>query len=225
MTQPNALPQPSQETARNDHVPPTASDFLLNLVLTLLAPMFLLGSNGDIHYARIAALGTINDYRARDNADLISVVQIVAFGLAALGSLSLSMADDLSLNMILRLRGNANACNRSAEQNRQALQRSDLHASQPEAPPPPTPPAQQPKPQPQAVHPPAKTQDWQHQAMWVAAMATVAEEYAAELPNLPPEERKLAEIRVNALNYCVDELRSGVEPPPPNPAMAGPPRR
>jgi hypothetical protein len=48
------------------------------------------------------------------------------FGLAALGSLSLSMTDNLSLSMTLRLRGNANACNRCAEQNRRALQQSRL---------------------------------------------------------------------------------------------------
>jgi hypothetical protein len=41
-----------------------------------------------------------------------------------LGSLSLSMADEISIPMALRLRGNANACNRSAEQNRRVLQGS-----------------------------------------------------------------------------------------------------
>jgi hypothetical protein len=69
----------------------------------------------------MAAIETVNTYRVRNHADLIAVAQIIAFGLAALGSLSLSMADDISLSMALRLRGNANALNRSAEQNRRAL--------------------------------------------------------------------------------------------------------
>jgi hypothetical protein len=69
----------------------------------------------------MAAIETINDYRARNNADLIAIAQIIACGLAALGSLSLSMDDDISLSMTLRLRGSAVALNRSAEQNRRVL--------------------------------------------------------------------------------------------------------
>jgi hypothetical protein len=41
------------------------------------------------------------------------------------------MADDISLSMALRLRGNANALDRSAEKNRQALQRTRNDADQP----------------------------------------------------------------------------------------------
>ena len=209
MTQPAPRPNPAQEAAINDLRQPTATDCLLHLLLTLLTPMFLLGTEGDIRLARMTALGAINAYQARDNADLISIAQAVAFGLAALGSLSLSMADDLSLTMVLRLRGNANACERSAERHRRALRQDrpilDPDASQPEAPPPsqPLPPAAA---QPSAAMP--------NQTLWAAAMATVAQEYAAEIPNLPPQERKLAAIRVNALNYCIDELRSGNQRPP-----------
>jgi hypothetical protein len=47
----------------------------------------------------MAAIGTVNAYRARNHADLIAIAQIIAFGPAALGSLSLSMADDISLSM------------------------------------------------------------------------------------------------------------------------------
>src|SRR5580692_3895965 len=83
------------------------SDILTHLIVTLLAPMFLIASNGDILVARMAALETINAYRGRDHVDLIAVAQIVGYGLAALGSLSLSMADGLSPSMTLRLRGNA----------------------------------------------------------------------------------------------------------------------
>jgi hypothetical protein len=97
------------------------ADILINLIVTFLAPMFLGASGGDIALARMAAFETVNAYRMGNHADLLAIAQIVACGLAALGSLSLSMADDISLSMTLRLRGNANALNRSAEQNRRAV--------------------------------------------------------------------------------------------------------
>jgi hypothetical protein len=105
-------------------IPLHPSDILMSLIVALLAPMFLCVSAGDIGMARMAAIETINAYRTRNYADLVAVAQIIAFGLAALGSLSLSMDDDISLSMTLRLRGNANALNRSAEQNRRALRES-----------------------------------------------------------------------------------------------------
>jgi hypothetical protein len=107
------LPKPPTETT-------TPNDILTNVIIAFLMPMFLT-TNGDIALARAAAIQTVNAYRARDDADLIAIAQIIAFGLAALGSLCLSMAGDLTLNMTLRLRGNANALNRSAEQNRRTL--------------------------------------------------------------------------------------------------------
>jgi hypothetical protein len=97
------------------------SGILANAIIALLAPMFLTVTAGDISLARMAAIETVNAYGARNHADLLAVAQIIAFGLAALGSLCLSLAGDISPSMALRLRGSANACNRSAEQNRRAL--------------------------------------------------------------------------------------------------------
>ena len=99
---------------------------LMNLIATLLAPMFLGVTGGDVAMARMMAIQTVSAQRISSLMDLLAVAQIVAYGLAALGSLSLSMDDDLSLAMVLRLRGNANACTRSAEQNRRAI-RNDRH--------------------------------------------------------------------------------------------------
>ncbi len=120
MTEITTLTDPAAR-ADDDDAGLHPSEILLNLIVTFLAPMFLCASRGDILLARMAALETVNGYRARSHADLVSIAQIIAFGLAAMGSLSLSMADDLSVSMMLRLRGNANACNRSAEQNRRCL--------------------------------------------------------------------------------------------------------
>ena len=116
-----------------DEAPTHPSDILLTLIVALLAPMFLTASGSDINLARLAAFETVAAYRARSQADLITIAQIVGCGLAALGSLGLSMADDLSVPMILRLRGNAVALNRSIDQNRRALAASQ--AAKPITPP------------------------------------------------------------------------------------------
>ena len=125
MTETVTLPNPSIGAT---------SGFLVNLIVTLLVPMFLVESGGDLSFARMAALQTLNAYCARNDEDLISVVQIIAFGFAALMSLSRSMEDGVSVVMMLRLHGNANACNRSAEHNRRALRERRARVTiQPEA--------------------------------------------------------------------------------------------
>ena len=221
------------------NTPPTPdihpSDILTHLIVTLLAPMFLLASNGDIIFARMAALETLSAYRARDHVDLIAIAQIIACGLAALGSLSLSMTDDISLSMTLRLRGNAVALNRTAEQNRRVLQ-----ASRPDS----TPAEKftaadtqheadvlasvaqmqrqvaETQTHLQAPEPPrAPTQptEKQIQALWAAAMSDVAAEQTASLIHLPPQERKLASRRAAALSSCASQLLTGNAPPRPRP--------
>jgi hypothetical protein len=112
------------EAACDSGVPIHPTDILIALIVAFLTPMFLGGSGGDVGFARKAALETLNAYRIRNQADLLAVAQIVGFGLAVLGSLSLSMAEDISLAMTLRLRGNANALHRSAEQIRRARELS-----------------------------------------------------------------------------------------------------
>ena len=97
------------------------SDLLLNLVVSIVAPIFLRGTGGDADLARMAAIEALNTYRVRNFAELIAIAQIIAYGLAALDSLTLSFGEDLPLSMVLRLRGNSNALNRSAEQNRRAM--------------------------------------------------------------------------------------------------------
>ena len=117
MTDPATIPHSNLGSA----IPVPATNILLTLVVTLLAPMFLGVCAGDVALARAAAFETITDYRAQNRASLLAVAQIIACGLAALGSLSLSMEDDISRSMTLRLRGNAVALNRAAEQNRRAF--------------------------------------------------------------------------------------------------------
>jgi hypothetical protein len=219
------------------------TDILLALLAALLAPMFLTTTGGDIAVARLAAIETINDYRAQNRASLLAVAQIVAFGLCALGSLSLSMADDLSLSMTLRLRSNANSLNRSAEQNRRALNTTS-HPENP-APIPAAPetmtqedhrleaeaiaavaaarqtvteaearirPQQTP-----ALQTPAFTilskEEQQNRTMWAAAIADVAGEFTAELPNLAPAERKLTSRKIATMGSSITAILSGAPLP------------
>jgi hypothetical protein len=194
------------------------ADILLNLIVTLLAPMFLCASEGDIRFARMAAIETINGYRAQNHAGLIAVAQIVAFGLAALGSLSLSMADDLSVSMTLRLRGNANALNRSAEQNRRALTGHYADSAMPQTVPaasidqedhPQKTEAQKTTPTPIAAKPPTPQQQQQNRSAWATAITGVAKEFTDSLPFLPPTERKLTESKIAAMSSSVAALLSG----------------
>jgi hypothetical protein len=234
------------------------ADILLQVIVTFLAPLFLVESDGDIQCARMAALETVNAYRASDPVDLIAVAQVIACGLTGLGSLCLSMADDISLSMLLRLRSNAVALNRAAERNRRTLCESrttevamprqtdamrtaaepddafrepgvaaSLPASRERAVGArPQPQAEAPAPIPTPARPhaeapaatvarapsvPATERPWQ--AAWGSVAATVAAEYTASLPHLPPAERRMATVRAAALSSAANDLLAGVTPP------------
>jgi hypothetical protein len=218
MTETTASDPPSKP-GPDARTPFHPADILLNLIVTLLAPMFLCASDGDIRFARMAAIETINGYRAQNHAGLIAVAQIVAFGLAALGSLSLSMADDISVSMTLRLRGNANALNRSAEQNRRALTKQYVDSAVPHTVPTPSfdqenhpQKTEAPKPMPapiSAAKPPTPQQQQQNRSAWASAITGVAKEFTDSLPFLPPTERKLTESKIAAMSSSVAALLSG----------------
>ena len=97
------------------------ADILLNLVVSLLVPLFITAAGGELYFARMAALATIDSYCGRTQADLLTIVQIISFSLGAADSVCRSMADDLPLPMLLRLRGSANSTARTAERNRLVL--------------------------------------------------------------------------------------------------------
>jgi hypothetical protein len=205
--------------------PQPEAPFLLTLLITLLTPMFVPATGGNLDLARFAAAETIESYRAQTQADLIAIAQIIAFGLAALAGLSQSMDDTIPLATALRLRGNATACNRAAQQNRVVL--TQTH-------PEPPPPAPNPEPEPefdeaQIIAAVAATQkraaeasttrnvptptveptERQYQVAWANGAATVAAEIAAEIPSLPPNQRAEATMRAAVLQQCADELLAG----------------
>jgi hypothetical protein len=98
--------------------PSPTTGLLTSVIVSALAPVFLSVTGGDFLLARMAAAEVIEEHRARNRVDLIAVGQIIANGLAALGSLGQSMNEDIPLPMALRLRGNAISLNRSVEHNR-----------------------------------------------------------------------------------------------------------
>ena len=244
MTATTLLHREQPATADPD-VRPSTTDILMNLIVAFLAPMFLAASGGDVALARTAAIETVDAYRIRNHADLVSIAQVIAFGLAALGSLSLSMADGLSLSMVLRLRGNANALDRAAERSRRALRESHRHNASPDQ--------AEPEIQPEAgasneaaltaavtaarqaaanvrtriqaeapaspapATPPAAKQH--HQTSWAIAMADAAEKLTAGIDALPPAERRAASLRAATLASTATTLLSGTHPPPLDPVI------
>ncbi|HET6306569.1 MAG TPA: hypothetical protein VFG12_05255 [Rhodopila sp.] len=218
-------------SATTVEAPVHPGNLLLNLLVTLLAPIFLGVAEGNIDLARLAALETINDYRARNRIDLIAVAQVIAYGLATLASLSRSMEDDLSDSMTLRFRRNATACTRAAELNRRAIQSNQdpLPSPAPESPDP-WPTRSTPEPfltpdaerllaeeaearlhQPNPPHPhPAPNRDPRTQAI---AMVQQALHLDASIPHLPQSERAAAADRVAQLNCMANQLLAGLDPP------------
>jgi hypothetical protein len=226
-----------------DKTPPGShpTDILMNLIVAFLAPMFLGASGGNVRFARMAAIQTVAAYRARDHVDLIAIAGIIACGLAALGSLSLSFTDDISLNMTLRLRGNAVALNRVAEQNRRTLRETRPVEAEPSAASPldeapfqaevvPDVTAAQDlaanaqvrlqtaEPAPESIvaatPTPSGMPNQQWQAMWAEAMTDVASELDVDLQDLSPEQRLAISRQAAALSSCASQLLSGDVPQP-----------
>ena len=161
---------------------------MLELVLNLLTPFLIAAGLSDPALARQTAKETIAAYKAPDQ--LLTVAQITTFALAAIDNLRLSLPEDLSLSMKLKLRGNANALNRASQK-----ATASLETKKPQAP----------------ADPPAPTPS--QDLAWAAVMTDVATEYTAELPNLSPTQRHTHLARIAALSDTAHALGSGKAPP------------
>jgi hypothetical protein len=109
-----------------NNTPLNPAEVFMHLIITYLTPMFLATAGGDVQYARMAATEAVKAYKAREHVDLLYIAQIIAFGLAILDSLNRSMADDLSVTQVLRLRGNAASLSRAAERCHRVLRDAPL---------------------------------------------------------------------------------------------------
>jgi hypothetical protein len=107
--------------------PTTITAAFLDKILTLLAPLFLAATGGDIEAARDAVRSTLASYHARSDTELRLVALIIAFGFGALDALGKAVSPDLSLNQILRLRSNATALSRAGHQNQALLDKLRKH--------------------------------------------------------------------------------------------------
>ncbi len=108
------------------------AEVFMNLIVAFLTPMFLATTGGDLDLARAAATETVNAYTARNQSDLLLIAQTIALGLAVLSSVSLSMAENIPIGLILRLRSNAASLHRAADICRRALPEPAATLTQPQ---------------------------------------------------------------------------------------------
>src|SRR4051812_12983455 len=229
----------SEPSPMPQSIPPPRPNLLIELILVLLTPMFLCVSDGDIPRARQAAAQTLNAYGAHSLLGVVLAAKIIAYELAALASLSQSMADDISPQLALRFRGNATSLARAAARTRQLLERQRIPAgaeryteeqaatavaeaqqrvqqavaSLRPAAQSTTQPAQ-PEAQPAtAPTPQLRMSDEQRRAAWADAVATVAAEFTADLDRLPPAERAKEMMRIRVLTESPSALVAGIPPP------------
>jgi len=163
---------------------------MLELVLNLLTPFLIAGGLTDPTLARQAAAETIAAYNAPDQP--LTVAQIITFALAAIDNLRLSLPEDVSLSMKLKLRGNANALNRASQK-----AAASLETTKPQTP----------------ADPPTATPTQSQDQAWAAAMTDVATEYTAKLANLPPAQHRTQRARIDALSDTAHALNTGKAPP------------
>jgi hypothetical protein len=203
------------------------TDFMLGFVLSLLTPFLAAGSITDPALIHLAAAETIAAYNApspdRSSPDpdraspdrLIGIAQAVAFALTSVDNLRLSLPPDLSLSMKLKLRGNANALQRSSQR---AIPTRD---AQPQDTEPPDPTAilatletaTSEVQRAQAAPPTHPSTDRQIDLNWASTMTDIAAEFTTELAQMPPAQRRTHHARIGALSTIASTLGRGDAPP------------
>ena len=241
----------TQTTLTKSPAPLTPADVLMNLIITVVGPMLLTAAGGDLDLAMVTAIKAVNAHKPRNEADLIDIGQIVAFGLAAIEAVHLSMQPEFAPAQAMRLRANAVSLNRAAAQTRRALEKLQPNQAQPDyteadlekeeaavaslaeaqqrlaelkaqAQSPQPAPSPAPAAQPPATKPRMSQADWHK--MLAQSMTTVAAEFAEDLNNLPPAERKLAALKAEVLSSTANHLMLGLnQAPAPDRPGKGPP--
>jgi hypothetical protein len=114
----------------SDTAPADPIEILFDLIVSLLIPLFFCpASNIDLDRARQAAMATLDGYHAKTVPELILVAQIIGCSLTSIGSMGLSMGDELPMPTILRLRGNVNALTGSSLRLHSVLERTRKDAA------------------------------------------------------------------------------------------------
>lgn len=112
-----------QPRCRAMSLPVSITASVLERILGFLTPLFRDSDLDDAGAAREAARDVLSSYGARTNRELRIAALCIAFGYGALDALSRAAAPELPLNQVMRLRGNANALNRAAQQNESRLEK------------------------------------------------------------------------------------------------------
>ena len=207
-------PSPGQIPSMIERMTET-TDFMLGFVLSLLAPFLAAGSITDPALIRLAAAETIAAYNAPSPDRLIAIAQTVAFALTSVDNLRLSLPAGLSLSMKLKLRGNANALQRSSQRATATL---EAHPQDTE-PPDPTAvlaaleTAKTEVRKAQATPPTQPSTDRQIDLNWAGAMTDIATEFTTELAQMPPAQRRTHLARIGALSTIATTLGAGNAPP------------
>jgi hypothetical protein len=173
---------------------------LTQVILSFLTPLMQAAGLADASLARQAAQEAIE---ACPFGPLTTTAQTVAFAMAALDSLRLAAPPEVAVTAKLRLRGNANALNRSSQ--RAA------------ATPAPRPPTGKPHSQPPPLSPDRPPADHSADLAWADAMTDVAAECARDLAKLSSAQRRAQIIRINALNATARQIREDRMRPRPHP--------
>jgi hypothetical protein len=103
------------------HPTPQPTAAFQDKILTLLAPLFLVATGGDVDAARETVRATLIGYRARTDDELRLAALVVAFGFGALDALSRASNPDLTLDAVMDLRDNAIALSQAGERSQTVL--------------------------------------------------------------------------------------------------------
>jgi hypothetical protein len=101
-------------------VPDPAEDHLLKTILTLLTSVFLPFA-GDTASARDAALATVERMRLDPEADLLSIAQAIAFGVASMQTLVHALKPDIDPLLLLKLNRSAASLSRTEARHRRIV--------------------------------------------------------------------------------------------------------
>jgi hypothetical protein len=102
-------------------MPDSQDDLLLTLIAPFLIPVFL-PTTRDLGRAEQAAIHTLQRIQAASGADLLIIAQFIAFGLASLNTIGLSMGENLDATLVLKLNNSATALARCQERQSRRLE-------------------------------------------------------------------------------------------------------
>lgn len=107
---------------------------LTDIAITLLTPFFLAAAQGNQANAREAARSMLAAYGTNSDAELLTAVQILAFVMATISTLSIAMTGNLPAPLMLRAMSCAASLGRAEERHRRILQ-AQQQQSRPKPPP------------------------------------------------------------------------------------------